>query len=340
MSGAGRGHSRRRFRSELAEAEKEPLTEDDRAAFGFPRTYLPAADPDAAQKLVFDPSTKQFSSSFRASEPQFARPAQAAGWRQARRGAIDTVLAAVSGSEWADHLVLRGSVLLKSWLGDVAREPGDLDFVVIPGNWKLADRRTSSMIAGVAAAAQRACAGSGVEIIAGQAAAEDIWTYERAPGRRLMLPWASADGHRGYLQLDFVFGESLPQEPVPSLIGLSDDSRQALILAVSMELSLAWKVQWLVTDMWPQAKDLYDAVLLAERTPLGHDLLQRAVADADPYYKQTPVTLADIRELAPDVKAFRADYPELHLDEQDLVLRLAAALEPTFTPGGQSASPG
>jgi hypothetical protein len=334
VSGLHHGHSRRRFRSELTEAGKEPLTEDDRAAFGFPRTYLPTADPDATQKLVFDPSTKQYSSSFRASEPQFAQPAQETGWREARRIAIDTVLAAISASEWAGHLVLRGSVLLKSWLGDVAREPGDLDFVVIPENWKLADRRTPSMITGVAAAAQRSCAGSGVEIIAGHAVTEDIWTYERAPGRRLMLPWAASGGHSGYLQLDFVFGESLPEDPGPSLISLSGADRQAPVLAVSMELSLAWKVQWLVTDMWPQAKDLYDAVLLAERTPLRYGLLQRAIADADPYYERNPVTLANIRELAPDVKAFRADYPGLDLDERDLVLRLAAALDGTFTPGG------
>jgi hypothetical protein len=334
VSGPHHGDSRRRFRSELAEAEKEPLTEDERAALGFPHTCLPTADPGATQRLVFDPSTKQYSSSFRASEPQFAKPAQATGWREARRAAIDTVLAAISDSEWADHLVLRGSVLLKSWLGDVAREPGDLDFVVVPRNWKLADWRTAPMITGVAAAAQRACAGLGIEIIAGQAVTEDIWTYERAPGRRLMLPWAAIGGHRGYLQLDFVFGESLPEEPGPALIGLSGDDRQALVLAVSMELSLAWKVQWLVTDMWPQAKDLYDAVLLAERTPLRYDLLQRAVGDADPYYERNPVTLANILELAPDIKAFRADYPDLHFDDRDLVLRLAAALDGTFTPGG------
>lgn len=333
------GHSRRRFRSELAEAEKEPLSEEDRVAFGFPRTYLPAADPDAAQKLVFDPSTKQYSSSFRASEPQFDRRTQATSWREARRTAIDSVLAAIAGSGWADHLVLRGSVLLKSWLGDVAREPGDLDFVVRPDDWKLEDRRTSSMLTGIAAAAERACAESHVHIMADQAAAEDIWTYERAPGRRLMLPWASAHSHSGYLQLDFVFGETLPQEPRPALIGLAAGGRRARVLAVSMELSLAWKVQWLVTDMWPEAKDLYDAVLLAERTSLGYDLLQRATAEADPYYEQHPVSLADILELDPDTKAFRADYPDLPLDEQDLVLRLAAALDRTFNPGERPARP-
>ncbi|WP_309111613.1 hypothetical protein [Saccharothrix sp.] len=28
--------------------------------------------------------------------------------------------------------MLRGSVALRAWLGEVAREPGDLDFVVVP----------------------------------------------------------------------------------------------------------------------------------------------------------------------------------------------------------------
>jgi len=29
-------------------------------------------------------------------------------------------------------LILRGSVLLKTWLGTDAREPGDLDWVIVP----------------------------------------------------------------------------------------------------------------------------------------------------------------------------------------------------------------
>ena len=36
--------------------------------------------------------------------------------------------------------------------------------------------------------------------------------------------------------------------------------------AATASLSLAWKIMWLTSDMYPQGKDLYDAVLLAEFT--------------------------------------------------------------------------
>ncbi|MGW4384328.1 hypothetical protein [Kitasatospora sp. NPDC004531] len=40
---------------------------------------------------------------------QFTDPALATAWYAARRTAMDTGLAAVAASRWADHLVLRGS---------------------------------------------------------------------------------------------------------------------------------------------------------------------------------------------------------------------------------------
>jgi len=313
----------------LGEATKEPLSEADRAELGLPRTFRAVADPGVTQQLVFDPATKQHNRSFRAGEPRFTDAGQAASWRQARRAAIVTVLTAISGSPWAQHLVLRGSVLLKAWLGAVAREPGDLDFVVIPAHWDIGDSRSRQMLTGVAARAQQACAGSPVAIDAGRAAVGGIWTYDRVPGLRMMLPWTADGGHSGDLQLDFVFNEHLPASAEPTAVSLSSDCPQALVLAVTPELSLAWKVQWLITDTYPQAKDLYDAVLLAERTPLRYDLLRQVMTTADP--ASQPITLADITSLDHiDFDAFRADYPDLPADEHDLIQRLAAALQPTF----------
>ncbi|GAB7036338.1 hypothetical protein [Catenuloplanes niger] len=45
-------------------------------------------------------------------------------------------LHAIAGSEWATQVVLRGSVALRAQLGDAAREPGDVDLVVIRRPWR------------------------------------------------------------------------------------------------------------------------------------------------------------------------------------------------------------
>lgn len=313
------------------EATKKPLGDDERAELGLPRTFRVIADPGATQQLVFDPATKQFDRSFRASEPRFGSSEEADAWRDARRIAIISVLRAVEDSQWSGNLVLRGSVPLKAWLGAAAREPGDLDFVVIPQSWNIRNHRTREMLADIAADAQQACASSPVTIDAGRAAIEGIWTYDRVPGLRMMLPWTAGGGHSGDLQLDFVFNEQLPVAPELTEISLSSDGPKALVIAASPELSLAWKVQWLITDMYPQAKDLYDAVLLAERTPLRYDLLRQLVTTADPVFRQLGVTHETISGLdCIDFNAFHADHPDLIADEQDLVQRLAVALEPTF----------
>jgi hypothetical protein len=315
----------------LAEVTKEPLSDADRAWLRLPRTFRAVTDPGVTQQLVFDPATKQFDRSFRAGEPRFSDAEHAASWQQARRAAIVAVLTAIGASPWAENLVLRGSVLLKAWLGAVAREPGDLDFVVIPAGWDIEEDRSRQMLTSIAAAAQQACVGSPVAINADRAAIEGIWTYDRVPGLRMMLPWTADGGHSGDLQLDFVFNEHLPVGPEPAGVSLSSDGPQAQVLAVTPELSLAWKVQWLITDSYPQAKDLYDAVLLAERTPLRYDLLRQVLTAADPAYERLQVTLADITGLDYiDFNAFRVDYPDLSANDQDLLQRLAAALEPTF----------
>lgn len=57
------------------------------------------------------------------------------------RAALDHLLRLISESAWGDDLVLRGSMVMPAWVGDRARPPGDLDFVVPPPSPVPVDRR-------------------------------------------------------------------------------------------------------------------------------------------------------------------------------------------------------
>src|SRR5438128_12290392 len=80
----------------------------------YPRTYQPGAPGDvpAARPQVFEPALKQFGRAFRLGDPLMADAELSAHWHTARRLATAHVLRLVSGTPFADHLVLRGSVLL------------------------------------------------------------------------------------------------------------------------------------------------------------------------------------------------------------------------------------
>ncbi|GAA2278492.1 hypothetical protein GCM10010430_75580 [Kitasatospora cystarginea] len=123
-------------------------TDEERANLDLPRSLYPVADERTVQRAVFDPSLRGYVKAMRAGGSAFDDPAVGARWYGARRKALDTVLAAVAASPWTDHLVLRGSVLLTAWYGKAAREPGDLDFVVTPADWELANPRTFAGRAG------------------------------------------------------------------------------------------------------------------------------------------------------------------------------------------------
>ncbi|MEU3302324.1 nucleotidyl transferase AbiEii/AbiGii toxin family protein [Streptomyces sp. NPDC006678] len=308
------------------EGPNEPADERERRQRDMPRTVLaPGGRPDDS---VFDPALKHFAHAYRASEPRFSDPALAGAWRAARAEALDIVLCAIAGSQWADSLVLRGSVLLRAWFGDAARDPGDLDFVVVPADWRIEQDRTQRMLDGIAEAAQRTAEerGGAVGISARGAESEYIWTYERVPGRRMVLPWSAPGLPGGLVQLDFVFNEELPVPPEPARVGT------AVVRAATPELSLAWKVMWLIDDSYPQGKDLYDAVLLAERHPLRYELLARVIrhAEAEPYPRD--VELGDVAEIAQWVEweQFVAEYPGVGDDDRRYVDRLVTALRPTF----------
>ncbi|WP_330296286.1 nucleotidyl transferase AbiEii/AbiGii toxin family protein [Streptomyces sp. NBC_00503] len=309
------------------ELPREPLDENTRAEKELPRTLRPVAGDDVRQQAVFDPSLKHLARAYRAGDPVFDDPQRTAAWARARRAAMDAVLLAVSESEWVDSLVLRGSVLLADWFGEEAREPGDLDFVVVPQSWHIDDGRTDRMLEGIAASA---AGRAGIKDSG--AIREGIWTYDRVPGTRLVLPWEVPGLPAGQVQLDFVFNEELAVAPEPVELACG-----ATVLAASPALSLAWKVMWLVTDDNPQGKDLYDAVLLAEEYPLSYELLLEVFRAAEAW----PMTMGrepDLQDVVIEPRVdrewrhFAAEYPHLAGPEQgaDYKERLLAAIYPTF----------
>jgi hypothetical protein len=308
----------------------------DLAELQLPRSLYPVADEGAVQRPVFDPSLLGYVKAMRAGDPEFTDPAVGTRWYAARRAALDTVLAAVAATPWADHLVLRGSALLTAWFGTDAREPGDLDFVVTPADWGLDDPRTDTLLTDLAAAAERLSAerpSGGVRLDADGAVRDEIWTYDRVPGRRLVLPWTADGLPGGTVQLDFVFTERLPAPAVPTdLPPLSGAGAGTRLRTADRELSLAWKILWLVTDGFAQGKDLYDAVLLAESVPLRYELLRDVFAGVDDAWWATrPIGPEDVAEPLDCVEwdEFRKDHPRVGTAEQ-YVERLLAALAPTF----------
>ncbi|GAA3054695.1 nucleotidyl transferase AbiEii/AbiGii toxin family protein [Kitasatospora albolonga] len=316
------------------EVPHHPPSERERAEYGIPLTLRPVPGPEAPQRSVFDPALKQHPNAYRAADPAFRDPALAKAWLRARRRAMDLVLAAIADSPWVDDLVLRGSVLLRAWFGEQAREPGDLDFVVVPAGRGIEDPRSAAMLDGIAAAAQLTAEQDdrGVRFDAREAVAEDIWTYERVPGRRLVLPWTAEGLPGGVVQLDFVFNEPLPVPPEPTAVPGLERRRSPVLNAATPELSLAWKVMWLLTDRYGQGKDLRDAVLLAEHGPLRPEVLREVFAEGEGYYALHPPGAAALRRAVAGVewKHFVTEYPAFADREAEHGQRLLTALAPTF----------
>jgi len=268
-------------------------------------------------------------------------------------------LRVLSTSRWADHLVLRGSVTLWVWLGVHAREPADIDFVVAaravgiggPQNRAIDE---GTLVDGVVAALVDdplpGMLAEEIEIdtmsgyyyghveeypykpiprLAGTRLPARLpfgFQEERADQRlggtdeswvtRLLLPYRAGGGGREVLQIDLAFGEKLPEEPV--MVEVPPDIR---IFAATPALSLAWKIYWLLNDVPARGKDLYDAVLLAERmsVPLDHVCqLLRRLEDRDAIPPLHPGRV--------DWDGFRAAYPDVDGDARSWLTRLGMAL--------------
>lgn len=291
---------------------------------GYPSTYQPLpAQPGVRQRAAFDPALKQYGNAYRAGEPVFSDPATGQRWQAARRAAMRHLITVIADTSWAQHLILRGSVTMSAWFGAAAREPGDIDFVVTPFSMSAHSDEAKAMFAGILSALRHR-PGAGLD--PDQVQTTDIWTYERADGRRLALPFATDDGLTGSVQADFVFNEHLPLEP--AMIRL--DGVDRLVPAASAEMALAWKVMWLATDRYPQGKDLYDVVLLAENTTVSLELVRELLrpelgAEADNFTAEA-VLAWDV-----DWDNFTDEYPGIPGDVETWKRRLALALDRGFT---------
>lgn len=292
----------------------------------FPPTYRPVPDGwGIAQRAAFDPALKQYDQAYTAGEPAFGDPALGQRWREARRTAMRHLLTVLAATRWAEHLVLRGSATMQAWVGAAAREPGDLDFVITPPTVTSDSAQARELFAGITAAL-RATPGAGLQ--PDQAAQSQIWTYERADGRRLVIPFTRPGLPDGTIQVDVVFGEHLPIPPEPlTVLGVP-------VSAATASLSLAWKLQWLATDGYPQGKDLYDAVVLAEHTTVDLGLVRELMRaelheEADRFTPATVLTWTDV-----DWRNFTDAQPGVEGTATDWLRRLALALDRIEQPSG------
>lgn len=296
----------------------------------------PQSDARIQRQPIFDPALKHFPNGFRLGEPLFNHPDIQQEWLKARWLVISHLLELIANSCWHQHLVLRGSLLLKAWLGDAAREPGDIDWVFRPKDISVSNALCKQLFNELAILVSRHPQIGNVEIETYKITIDNIWTYERAEGRRIVFPWKVQDLPPGTLQMDLVFGEEIPDEPMQTLIPASE-GKGTLVWSVSKELSLAWKLLWLETDSYPQGKDLYDAVLLAQQIHLPFQLLRRVFESSEDWRYFQKHILKPNSSFPWEVDAqsvewddFQKEYPQIEGTASDWLTRLSEALASTF----------
>jgi hypothetical protein len=320
--------------------QPEALKPYDHATYQF----RAPVDPSVARHPVFEPALipqRHLFGAYRIGDPDFGQSEPRQVWLENRRQVMEHLLCLIQQSPWHDHLVLRGSLLLKAWLHKQAREPGDIDWVFQPQDIAIdsptAQQLFQDLLQMVVDSppvnpAQR------LTIEIEKIAIADIWTYERASGRRIIFPWQATNSLPGEVQMDIVFGEELLSEPIQVSLPVASGPPHTL-WAASQELSLAWKLLWLETDQYPQGKDLYDATLLAELTPLPFELLQRVLhsspnwcdwaARESKFSWKSKFQNIDCADNI-DWDNFILEYPWVEGSAKDWQLRLSQALIPTF----------
>lgn len=315
-------------------------------AKGYPNTLTNFGEDDHVKRpQIFEPSLRHFPRAFRQGDPRFDDSVTALRWHTARRTVMDSLLKRIAESSIRENCVLRGSRLMAAWFPSEAREPGDLDWVIVPRSIQFNDRSAYQIMAEIPqmieqdpvlntipCVIEEAPMIGEIQILTSEIRSDEIWSYERTPGVRIVVPWRAAGIPPGSIQMDFAFGERLLQPPVNESISLFDGATASLNV-VTPEQSLLWKAQWLLTDMSPQGKDLYDAILLAEHVTMPLELLKVAVGHADPWWTEKIPTLKEFQELSVEWEDFVNEYSWIEGTEADWIARLVRALRPTFEAG-------
>lgn len=234
--------------------------------------------------------------------------------RAAHRAAMYHLLEVVATAPWGADLILRGSMSLRAWLKGAAREPQDLDFVVLPYPLEpvaaYAARTVDRLVAAVRNSPACGLLPDLVVVSGSDYEGYDNECDDEELGRRLVFPFVAAGDRTGEVRVDLTFGRHPAVPPVAVRIPPLD----VPILAATPEQSLAWKLRWLCTDAEPRAKDLYDATLLAEYIDddpaglVGTALCEEWSPDAD---RCDPRSLSD-RPV--DWERFREQHPEVQGD--------------------------
>ena len=171
-------------------------------------------------------------------------------------------------------------------------------------------------------------AGHGIVLNAERFDESGDWTYSSYAmrGSRVTIPWETPGdpGERlsGVVQLDFAADEPMPRRPVwtriPRLAG-----GFSVLWAAGPELSLVWKLMWLVEDSSDggvsRGKDLYDAVVLAELAGVREAI--RAGGSAQAGLRRRDVDALDV-----DWESFVAEYPQVKGSVGEWKQRLMNAL--------------
>lgn len=238
------------------------------------------------------------------------------------RVAFDHVLAGIAASPWRDVLVLRGSAAMPAWVGDRARMPGDLDFVVTPS----ADGGVHMPVVDLLRHLDGQPPPPGLDLDLGNASLDwfsdlDDEAYGDDSGIRVRIYWEAVGrpDDEGTLQIDFAADEVMPEPPAAARVPRLAGGVPIELPAAGPGLSLAWKLRWLDADQeddgLAQAKDLYDAVVLAEAHPdsltpalIGAVLPSRFAADQIPGWDVAWRRLRDLggRSIAGDADAWLA----------------------------------
>ena len=166
------------------------------------------------------------------------------------------------------------------------------------------------------------------------------WAYSgyAMHGARVTVPWRvegdAPVGLRGEVQIDFAMDEPMVQRPrwtrIPRLGG-----GHSVVLAASPELSLAWKLMWLMADSEGEGvsrgKDLYDAVVLAELAGLAGLTGARGVSGGGvpriAGLNLAGLTRGYVSRTRVDWESFLAAHPYVEGSLEEWKLRLMNALE-------------